>query len=76
MFIFSKNHGNIVYMSKGWRLLTIFKENQLVTLDSITYTNPCAKYSRICIIILDDIVAPWDLCLVIAQPSIKGNDVL
>jgi hypothetical protein len=66
MFTFSKNHGNIGCMSKGWRLSTIFKKNWFVTLDNITYINLHAKDSQICIITLDDIVAPWDLCLVIA----------
>ncbi len=66
MFTFSNNHGNIGYMSEGRRLLTIFKKIRLVTLDNITHTNPRAKDSRICIITLDDIVAPWDLCPVIA----------
>jgi len=72
MFTFSKNHGNIGCMSKGWRLLTIFKFFQRVTLDSITYTNPRAKDSQICIITLDDIIAPWGLCPVIGQPNNKG----
>jgi hypothetical protein len=66
MFTFSKNYGNIGYMFEGWKLLTIFKIFQLVILDSITYTNPHTKDSQICVITLDDIVAPWDLWPVIA----------
>ena len=45
----------------------------LVALDNITYARPVANTPRNMSSALLDMVAPWDLCLVIAYARVSGN---
>ncbi len=53
-----------------------FKFFLFVTLKSMTYVRPCAKASFILIMTFELIVAPCDLCLVIAYADVIGNVAL
>ena len=54
----------------------IFKLVRFVTLDNMTIVSPCANALQMSTTIFVEMVAPCDLCPVIAYASTMGNPLL